>query len=87
MAKTKLTMAGAKAIYTAAKNGYSQSYAMMLQDAFEPATQAAKKYAIEEPLYDAGWFPMMYGFIRNHRSWDSLHDDTKATILLAMKGE
>jgi len=68
-----LTKAAVKAIYNASKKEYDNSYAMMIDDAMEGARKPAKKYNTE-PFCDAGFFPIMYRYIRNHRRWEDVTD-------------
>lgn len=83
MAKKKLTIAQAKAIYEGGRRAYASSYAMMVDDIFE-GMQAPAKRAGVKVFYDVPWFYEMARQIRAHNSWERLSDRTRQDIHRAL---
>lgn len=69
-----------EAIYNAARRAYSESDAMLVDDALDGAKSVARRYGIS-PLLDWGWFPIMYGYIRAHRSWSAVRPRDVANMV------
>ena len=78
----RLTEKDLEKVYRAGRSEYSSSYSMMVDDAYRGCSNVAKKLGL--PLYwDAGVFPMMFSYIRNHASWDKVPQSTKRSMLSA----
>lgn len=60
-----------KTIFNAARRTYTESDAMLVDDALAGAKSASKQYGIA-PFVDTGWFPIMYSYIRRHSTWEAL---------------
>lgn len=76
----ELTMADIEKIYKAARNEFGASFAMLSDDAYNGARKAAKKFGIA-PYVDAGWFPVMLGYIQRHAPWERVSPENKEKML------
>jgi len=84
MKKTRkpLKLNQVKALYDAGLKAYSESYAMMIDDALIAVIRKAKDKGYDVGVYsDGGLFPTMYLFISSFRSWKSIPEHAKARFV------